>query len=103
MEYAWYRVLPDDRPDGLYNISDITVRLLYGNGTDGADGTVAVASFQMGTFNVPQQGARLTSSLKQCPYSTSRLAFLHVDHLDSVRTALSLGDCISQYAFRTLH
>jgi saccharopepsin len=68
MEYALFRVLPDDRPDGLYNITDIPVSLRYGDGTYGVDGTVALASFQMGAFNESQQGALLTSSSNQYAY-----------------------------------
>ena len=53
------RVLPDDRPDGLYNVTDISVQMRYGDGSYGVDGAIAVAPFQMGTFNVSQQGAQL--------------------------------------------
>ncbi|RXW21445.1 hypothetical protein EST38_g4402 [Candolleomyces aberdarensis] len=48
-------VFPDDRGEGLYNITDIPVEMRYGDGTIWVNGTVAFASFQMGTFNVSQQ------------------------------------------------
>ncbi|KAJ2928438.1 hypothetical protein H1R20_g8656, partial [Candolleomyces eurysporus] len=48
-------VLPDDRDGGLYNITDIPVQLGYGGGSSGVEGPIAVASFQMGSFNVSQQ------------------------------------------------
>ncbi|KAJ2925291.1 hypothetical protein H1R20_g11803, partial [Candolleomyces eurysporus] len=48
-------VFPDDRGEGLYNITDIPVEQRYGDGSIGVNGTVAFASFQMGSFNVPQQ------------------------------------------------
>ncbi|RXW21451.1 hypothetical protein EST38_g4404 [Candolleomyces aberdarensis] len=48
-------VLPDDRAEGLYNITDIPVRMEYGGGSSWVEGTIAVASLQMGTFSVSQQ------------------------------------------------
>ena len=59
MERAWFRVLPDDRGEGRYNITDLSVQMRYGDGSYGVDGKIAVAPFQMGTFNVSQQGAQL--------------------------------------------
>jgi hypothetical protein len=85
------RVLPDDRGEGNYNITDIPVQLLFGSGSVGVEGHVAVASFDMGTFNVSQQGEQLNSSSKHFAYSPSRLAFLHVE---TVRTTFSLGNCV---------
>ncbi|KAJ2924799.1 hypothetical protein H1R20_g12274, partial [Candolleomyces eurysporus] len=65
-------VLPDDRGEGRYNITDLSVQMRYGDGSYGVDGKIAVAPFQMGTFNVSQQ------------------AFLHVDSF-TVRGLKELG------------
>jgi hypothetical protein len=39
-------------------MTDLSVQMRYGDGSYGVDGTIAVAPYQMGTFNVSQQGAR---------------------------------------------
>lgn len=41
---------------GTFNDSGIPLELLYGDGSYGVSGTIGVAPFQLGTYNVPQQG-----------------------------------------------
>ena len=41
---------------GTFNDSGIPLELLYGDGSYGVSGTIGVAPFKLGTYDVPQQG-----------------------------------------------